>query len=81
MAAKYKSVTRECDTWHVGSNVRVQKAFSGPGGFPSGAKGAHSGAREEKGLEKGRGKGLENFVLQPPSAAPFLPGGTEKGGT
>jgi hypothetical protein len=26
----------------------------------------------------GEGKGLENFVLQPPSPAPSLPGGTEK---
>jgi hypothetical protein len=43
-------LTRECDIWHIGSNIRVQV----PEVSHSGAKGAHSGAREEKGLENGR---------------------------
>jgi hypothetical protein len=47
-------LTRDCDIRHIGSNIRVQKAFSGPRGFPFKCQGCHSSAREEKALENGR---------------------------
>ena len=39
-----RQTLRDCDIWHIGSNIRVQKAFQAP-------EVSHSGAREEKGLE------------------------------
>ena len=63
---RYKSVTRECDIWHIGSNVKGSEGLFRSQRFPIQVPMAPIQVLEEKGLEKegdGEGKGLEKERL------------------